>query len=1005
MLSNARGSHISPGFYSKEIDVKYAVENLGSTTLGLAGETLKGPAFEPKAIKSWSDFVRVFGSTSPAKFKGTGLPKYELPYIAESYLKASRSLLVCRALGLSGYDAGKAWALKVSVDNKYYLVGILRSKGEYKEPSKTGCSTTTETTSFFVDKIQIADYEGSELNYNCTEDGSSKPESKPVTDPSKATIKCYNGEKLVASYSVSLNPADSDYICSVLGTSPSEVSASKIYVENFYDNAYEELNGAVIVKTEGDDEGVGSLNDYFSAYRTPVTPWIVSALTSNNEAPQVKKLFRFVTISDGADANTEVKVSIEKVNPDAGTFDVVVRDYSDIDSNPTILEKFSNCNLTLGDSNFIGMKIGTVDGDYELKSQYICVELSGDVEALENQVPCGFLGYPMFNHVFSGTEVVPVSYNKRYENAIRAKKQYFGFSSRTGFDNDILTYKGNVLESEPRYVEFDNNGVSIEEGYTKKYALPEASDSSVENVKVPYAYYEWEEKFKYVEEIEDAAVGYIEKESVPVEGLTKTSEKHIKVNGKFYSLQAGKNAYVMVGAPKEAEYAQYVEVSDHDLGKRQEGKDKVCLCRYYNKKTEEVSVAFDNVKYLGNGFHLDSRIGELNQKMTVDGERGYAFDCVDADNIVDTKSPMIGSDELMKDTIYEDINLRKFTVLFYGGFDGWNVHESKRTTADRYNAYKMGTPKAENKTIRNFSDASLVGKANTSDYYAYLMAYRQFANPEKYDINLFATPGIDYVNNTLLVEDVLDMLTDQDDGRGGDALYITTTPYMSESGSVYTIDEVADNVEEANIDSSYAATYFPWVKFYDSRAKQYIALPATKDVLRNMAEIDSKSYPWFTPAGIDRGTVDCVRAMTNTVLADEDTLYGANINPVKTFAKDGVKLWGNKTLYTEDTPLNRINVRRLMLRVKKLIGQACRILLFDPNDDTAKKKFLSIVEPILDDVKTNRGIYDYRIVVDDSVEAGDRHELPALISIKPTPTLEYIDVTFKITPEGASFDE
>lgn len=1005
MLSNARGSHVSPGVFTEEVNVKYAVENLGSTTVGLAGETLKGPAFELIPVKIWTDYVRMFGSTSPAKFKATGLPKYELPYIAESYLKASKSLLVCRVLGLSGYDAGKAWALKVKSGEKTYLAGILRSKGEYKEPSKTGCETTIETTIFFVDKIELVDYEGFVLNYNCTENGDLAAEKSNVSDASKVTIKCYAADNsVIASYSVSLNPADSDYICSVLGTTPAEVSTSKIYVENFYDNAYAELDDVEIVKNEGISAGNSNLSDYYSTYRTPVTPWIVSALTPNNDAPQVKRLFRFVTISDGADANTEVKVSIEKVNPDAGTFDVVIRDYSDIDSNPTVLEKFSNCNLNLGDSNFIGMKIGTADGDYELKSKYVYVELYDDAEALANQVPCGFLGYPMFNNVFDGVDVIPVSYNKRYEDSVRAKKQYFGFSSRTGFDNDILTYKGNVEENSIRYETFDNKGL-INDEFTKMYVLPKASEDSAEKVKVPYLFYEWEEKFKYVEEIEDATVTYVEKESVPVEGLTKASEKHIKVNGKFYSLQAGKNAFVRAETPGEDGYAAYEEIAFADISKNPEKKTKVCVCRYFTKISEVISKSFDDVKYLGNGFHLDSRFASLGQEVSVDGDSGYRFDCVGVDNVVDKKSPMIGSDSLMEDTIYEDINLRKFTVLFYGGFDGWNIHESKRTTADRYNAYKMGTPKAENKTIRNFSDSSFVGKANTSDYYAYLMAYRQFANPEKSDINLFATPGIDYVNNTLLVEDVLDMLTDPDDGRGGDALYIVTTPYKSENGSVYEINEVVSNAEDANVDSTYAATYYPWIKYYDSRAKQYIALPATKDVLRNMAEIDSKSYPWFAPAGINRGNVDCVKALSNTVLSEEDALYSASINTIKTFAKDGVKVWGNKTMTTEDIPANRINVRRLMLRVKKLISQACRSLVFEPNDNTTKKQFLSIVEPILDDVVTNRGITAYKIVVDDSAEARDRHELPALIKIKPTPSLEYIPLTFRITPEGAKFED
>ena len=108
MADNARGVHVSPGVYSREIDLTYAVKSLGITTLGLAGETQKGPAFQPMAISNWREFVSTFGGTSPEKFKGSQYPKYELPYIAKSYLTQSNQLEVVRALGLSGYNAGPA---------------------------------------------------------------------------------------------------------------------------------------------------------------------------------------------------------------------------------------------------------------------------------------------------------------------------------------------------------------------------------------------------------------------------------------------------------------------------------------------------------------------------------------------------------------------------------------------------------------------------------------------------------------------------------------------------------------------------------------------------------------------------------------------------------------------------------------------------------------------------------------------------------------------------------
>jgi phage tail sheath protein FI len=156
---------------------------------------------------------------------------------------------------------------------------------------------------------------------------------------------------------------------------------------------------------------------------------------------------------------------------------------------------------------------------------------------------------------------------------------------------------------------------------------------------------------------------------------------------------------------------------------------------------------------------------------------------------------------------------------------------------------------------------------------------------------------------------------------------------------------------------------------------------------------------------MSRGNVDCVKARHFTKLEEEDILYEGMINPVKSFGAEGVKVWGNKTMYLEDTPLNRINVRRLMIRVKGLITKAARQLIFEQNDNTVDAQFRSLVEPILANAKQNRGLSDYKIKTDTSAEARDRKELPAKIWVKPINCLEYIPISFVITPEGANFED
>ena len=934
MISDARGRHVSPGIYTEEKDVTYSVKSLGVTSLGLVGETQKGPAFQNIEIEDWSTFVDYFGGTSTERFKANGRPRYELPYIAKSYLEKSKRLNVVRVLGLSGYDAGDPWVLHNSASQP---VLVLRSKMTYDPIGEDNyCERQPEKINPVVTNIQKVEYKSTEYNTVCAKTaGSGEVDTPDYKFGIKVTT---NGGNWLDSYTynVSLRSTDRDYIYNVLGTDPASGEAP-IYIDSLYEGMmgstladdfenksdkgylyyhvteagkneneeqlyqfkevpyasgteYTDYNGRVGTADEkltlaemgaafAENIRVASSvdsKDYYSsfkeAFRCAQTPWIVSNISANEEGKvaSMKKLFKFYTISDGNSANYQVKISIQNIRPDEGTFDVVVRDFYDNDNAPLILEKFSKCNMVEGDSGFIGFKIGTYDGGYVAKSKYITVEVA-DSDNLASCVPAGFLGYPsLFPVMENGAPSVVLNYNTEYKPGIKAKRQYFGLNSKV-LDADILNYKGR------------------------------------------YAY----------------------------------------------------------------------------------------------------SAGDADPKKLTNGFHLDAIIDkEYKFKPYVDGVEGFNFTTVSTSQVTanDTKIPRIIDGGYMDDTIYTDVNTRKFTVYLYGGFDGWDVNRGYRTNGDNYKSSKYNV--AEGGPFgyvsnTGYSDMlNLKPDAITTDYYAFLGGYRQFANPQDVDINVFATPGIDWYNNTLLTEEALDVIEDKEDGRGGDALYILDSPQYNANGDMYSADEVADMLDNVEIDSSYACTYFPWVKYFDNTQKMYIDLPATKDVVRNIADTDNNAYPWFAPAGISRGSVDCIAAVKKTTLDDEDILYENRINPVKSFAQDGVKIWGNKTLYDNETsPLNRINVRRLMIRIKKLIIDAAQALIFEQYDSTLEKQFRSLVEPILADAKSNRGISDYKVITEVTAETMDQHILPSKIMVKPQPSLEWVSISFVVYPQSVEFDE
>ena len=874
MISNAKGRHVSPGVYTEEKDVIFSVKSLGITSLGLVGETLYGPAFENIEISEWNDFVDYFGGTSGELYKGTGLPKYELPYVAKSYLTKSKRLNVVKVLGFSGYDAGKCWVAKTTGGKPLI---IIRGKKVMGEIGGDICNSNDSITEI-VTGITIKQYSNTTYTTFCPNTTPDTPVDLNVDKKLCIQVKKTTGEDEF--YNVSLDPRDGDYIYKVISSSPQDNKLSSIYIEEIYEDA---LEGDTINFTDATEINAEDYKDYRGKYRCALTPWLVSEATtfkkdgsSSNcvNCASINRLFRFLTISDGDASNFQVKVSIEKIDPFNGTFDVVVRDFNDTDANINVLEKFSKCTMKKGDSSFIGYKIGTSDGLYGNNSKFITVELATD-EDMSGSVPCGFLGYPSPTY---GTQFAPaIKYRTKYNPKLKERKQYFGISN---VDSDILTFKGREFyEDDEMTPKYDANGDII------------------------------------------------------------------------------------------------------------------------------ISTALTYT----NGFHMDSIFcSEDCIRIYLDGEETekYTFDCVSSEKLTSDKyAPRItnarftNDAKYMNETIYKNEKLRKFTVCFYGGFDGWDINRTSRTNTDEYNVNNYGTNAVGYDKFIDAIDYKLPSYVNTSDYYAYLAGYKVLSNPQDVEINVFATPGIDWLNNTMLTKDAIEVIEDPEDGRGGDALYIMNAPY-----GITDIDELAMAFEDTEINSSYACTYAPWILFKDTVRNQYLYLPPTKDVVRNIADTDNTSFPWFAPAGTTRGTVVCEKAEYKTTLEDEDKLYENRINPIKTFGKDGVIVWGNKTAYDLESPLNRINVRRLMIRVKKLVTSAAKHLIFEQYDDALEKQFRGLIEPILADVKSNRGIFDYRVITEVTPETRDQHILPAKIMIKPTPALEYISITFVVYPESVAFE-
>jgi phage tail sheath protein FI len=284
-----------------------------------------------------------------------------------------------------------------------------------------------------------------------------------------------------------------------------------------------------------------------------------------------------------------------------------------------------------------------------------------------------------------------------------------------------------------------------------------------------------------------------------------------------------------------------------------------------------------------------------------------------------------------------------------------------------------------------------------SDYYAYLEGIETFANPEAVDINVFATPGIDFLNHSSLVNQAIDMV----ENERSDSLYIMNAPGPE---FITSADDISEEVDNLGLDSNYSATYWPWIQVRDTDNATQLYIPPTAEVVRNIALTDNVSYPWFAVAGYSRGIVNSIKAYKKLTLDERDNLYKNRINPIATFSDTGTIIWGNKTLQVKESALDRINVRRLLLRARKLISAVAIRLLFEQNDEQVRNEFLRLVNPILESIKKERGLYEFRVSVSNDPEDIDANTLRGKIYIKPTRSLEFIDVEFIITPTGASFE-
>ncbi len=327
----------------------------------------------------------------------------------------------------------------------------------------------------------------------------------------------------------------------------------------------------------------------------------------------------------------------------------------------------------------------------------------------------------------------------------------------------------------------------------------------------------------------------------------------------------------------------------------------------------------------------------------------------------------------------------------FSGFDGLgNNNGASIMSASKINFYEDIDAQTQ-----GFTPSDLTTKDGGA---AYAQALDLLANQDEFDINLLLLPGLVYDNHSTVLNKAIDVC----ESRGDCFTIIDPVVYGQNPSNAVTQAEAKD--------SNFAAMYYPWIKVPDSQVAGTQRWVPPSVVLGGIyAFNDRVAHPWFAPAGLNRGGITtAIQAQRKLTQGERDTLYDSNVNPIATFPGQGVTVFGQKTLQKKASALDRINVRRLLIRVKKFIASSSRFLVFEQNTAATRRRFLGIVNPFLENVQAQSGLSAFRVVMDETnntPDTIDRNQLIGQLFLQPTRTAEFIVLDFTIQPTGASFPE
>jgi len=1058
----------SPGFFEREIDLSGRVQEIAGTPAGIIGTSEFGPAFIPVTVGSFVDFKERFGGLDSTKFGPYAVNEFLKNRTAVTFMRVlgagansnSTDINNTNFMGTvknAGFKIKGALATEAQGPNHGHkgAVQFIVAQHEVTTNETFGYPIFTDNDSFnvsaggdvFLVRGMIFTTTGSRIQV--VSHSSNYPISTSASDVADIGMDdsdnlTYKKFKIVISSSAgtsfssddslpgikiltaSLNPSKDDYIGNILNTDPDRFQEEQhlLYADFAVEDEVASARSYVGIVSGSGETSPGSgdtaltYRDMYGRFDTRYSPSKTTFFTSQDFGMTGYDLFYFETLSDGANTCDKYKISISNLRKSTdpkseyGSFTVLVRNFGDSDTAQEVLEQYPLCTLDPNDENYVGRKIGDlsvkynfdtldaderrfiVKGDYPNVSTRVRIVFSDDLKngnVPASALPFGFRGLPLLktNNTLTdqteGNATLPAMIKDVLNGGTDGTR--LAFVTGSGAEDIGLNSRGQLTGSilPPVPMTFKvTQGSLAKSGYT---GYPGT------NERVNPKYY-WGHKVTRVPRtgsLGDAVLN--PNASSEVNELMRSYTKMLGIK-KLDALVTGSGADAF--CDNRFTLGKVALSTTLDSA----GTTRGIVATIDGSLTGTASDHMLEAAYIRNG--------------RVFSGKSYTLQEVGATDYRLTLASLL----TLTSSVYFNrfTEYAKFTNIMYGGFDGNNILDpdmsrmnDRASSSDSRGKASVTAPAAGGDLDIGLDAASTVGSGKFNNTVAsYRSAIDIMTDPMVTRVNILAVPGI---RDSFVTDRAADRTRDY-----SQAIYLMDIPSYTDSDvRIFDSDDLRPNVTKTRakfdgraIDNNYAASYFPDISIVDDRSGNPVRVPASIAALSALGFNDSVAYPWFAPAGFNRAALSNVtNVATRLNSEDRDNLYDSRINPIATFPQAGYVIFGQKTLQQARSALDRVNVRRMLLEVKRLVSDVAKKLVFEQNTPSTRAKFVSQVTPLLATIQTQQGIDQFKVVMDNSnntTEDIESNRLNGRIVLVPTRAVEYIAIDFIITNSGVSFE-